>query len=131
MKRYLTYIPGVVEVRLGVFVFPVQRDKMTLEEVNQKLGPIFFMPYLEPFNGEEATEQGKDVFESYFKYLVAQGDPLVSMEAKKEVLIGSLHDVYRRDLEESFQLVVGQLGKGGAVAMETCTSSTSHSPGAQ
>ena len=108
-------------------MFPVQRDKMSLEEVDQKLGPIISMSFLEPFNGEEATEQGRDVFVSYFKYLAARGDPLARMEAMKEVLVGSLHDVYRQDLEESFQLVVGQVGKGGTVAMETSTSSTSHS----
>ena len=111
-------------------MFPVQRDKMSLEEVDRKLGPIIFMSFLEPFNGEEATEQGRDVFVSYFEYLAAQDNPLARMEAMKEVLVGSLHDVYRRDLEDSFQLVVGQLGKGGAVAMEAPTSSTSHSPGA-
>ena len=108
-------------------MFPVQRDKVTLEEVNQKLEPIIFISFLGHFNGEKATEQGKDVFELYFKHLAAQGDSLASIEAKKKVLVKSYHNALRRDLEESFQLVVGQFGKGGAVAMETSTSSTSHS----
>ena len=103
-----------------------QSERLTLEQINQKLENDVFQPVLKPFDREKAIEEGQEIFEAYFKHLLSQNTPLPILPVIKNKITRSLPAVYQRDLEEAFDSVVTQMSEEG-VAMETSTSHKSHS----